>query len=67
MKCCNIKNYHLYLKLFKQNSSFDISTIYWQDILILIKLKSLLVGNIIDQALKRILKLMSKAVIFVYL
>ena len=65
IKCCTIKNYHLYLKLFKQNFLACDTIIYWYNILVLIKLKSSLAKNIIGLTSKKMLNLISKTAIFV--
>ena len=49
MKYCITKGYHLYLKLFKQNSLASITINLWQAILISIKHENSLAGSIIDR------------------
>ena len=64
---CTTRSYCLYLELFKQSLLAGTITIYWQAILVSIKQKNLLFGNIISQAWKRMLKLISKVEIFAWL
>ena len=54
------KDYRLYLKSFKQSLSVDKMTTLWQDILALIKLRTSLARNNIDQASEEILRFTSK-------
>ena len=62
---CTITNYYFYLKLFKQYILASIMTTYWQAILVSIKLKGLLTRNIISQALKKMLRSLSRVETFV--
>ena len=62
---CITKNYRLYLKLFKLSLLINTITTLYLAILILIKQKNSLAGNIISQALKKMLRLISKAATFI--
>ena len=63
---CIIKGCRLYLKSFKPSLLAGTTTTLWQAILILRKPRSLLIRKIIGQALKKMLKPMSKATTFVW-
>ena len=67
IKCCITIGISSYPKSFRQNSLIGTTTIYWLDTLISIKLESLLIENTIGQALKRMLRPMSKAAMSVWL
>lgn len=61
-----IREHRLYLKLFKKSLLANIITIHWLNILFLIKQKKLLVENTIKQALEKMLRSMSKTILFIY-
>lgn len=64
IECYLTKNYLLYQKFFKENLLAGTTTTFWQTFLLLIKQKSSLAKNTINQALEKILRSISKVVMF---
>ena len=66
MKYCTTRDYFLSQKPFKQSSSVDTTTAFWQNILVLIKLRTSLIGNTIGRVSEKTLGSMSKVVIYAW-